>query len=280
MPNNFQRTYRKKINVNLVQPKSKQPQLANIISSFALVVSIVLAFYTYKVFQIANSQNESVIKSASASVKSAETAENTLKETKRYNKEYLDLQRELFKSSDEDSRKRSQRDSLSLNAQIKSIKENEKEFKIGNIPNLQMGDIETISLENSRQGQFDANIYNLGKQSVKSLSIQMQIYGRPKKDSTLFMRSFIKIPIAPVTVLNYLNPQKPTKITFHSNQNSADTIVGFMKKKFIVFIVGNVRYINYTNNKVRNYTFVLDYKYNQPGVLALDFLYNENTDDK
>lgn len=105
MAKNSQRTYRKRINVNVVQPKSKEPRIANIIPNIALIVSMVLAYYTNKVFDILNSQIESIKKSADASVKSAEAAEKTLTKTKRYNKEYIDLQKQFFESSNVDSKK-------------------------------------------------------------------------------------------------------------------------------------------------------------------------------
>ena len=113
-----------------------------------------------------------------------ETAENTLKETKRYNKEYLDLQKDLFKSSENDSRKRSTKDSLSLNAQLQSIKVIQAQFDKEHAPFLQI----SFTGENIGIKEITLN-YNLANLTIIPIKVITQ-----KVTAVLRSPDIFKIP--------------------------------------------------------------------------------------
>lgn len=260
--------------------KDWQPRIANLIAFGALIISGILAIYTYKVFQIANSQSESVIKAANASVDGAKTAKKTLDETKRYNREYLKLQQNLFVSGNEDSKKRFKRDSFSLDAQIQSIKENKNEFEIENVPNLQMGDTKVAVFKDDSAAKFKSNLYNLTKHPIKAISIKLAIYGRDRIDSAIFIKNAFNYPINQLLVSDYIDPQKPTEINFYSPILPKGTVNGFINRDYLFFIVVIIKYKNYINNKNRIYKCIINCIYNPETRIDFFFLYNENKDEK
>ena len=135
---------------------NRNARIANSIAGMALVISAILAWYTFKVFEIASSQKDSVKKSADASMLSAQTAQNTLIESKRYNDLYiqsqidafneskrynngsLSMQQKTFESNNKDSRERFMRDTSALGLQIKSLKQSQDQFLKQNEPYLQV----------------------------------------------------------------------------------------------------------------------------------------------
>ncbi|MGZ3754020.1 MAG: hypothetical protein ACXVAY_15145 [Mucilaginibacter sp.] len=162
---------------------NRNARIANVIAGIALVVSAILAWYTYKVFEIASSQKDSVKKSADASMLSAQTAQNTLNETKRYNDSYLksetdafneakryndgslNIQQNAFDSNNKESKERFKRDTMALGLQIKALKQSNEQFVKQNEPYLKV-EIDSVYVQ---YGQLKVRYYiiNLSNTPVR-----------------------------------------------------------------------------------------------------------------
>ncbi len=169
----------RKLKPNLDDKKNWQPTIANFISLLALIVSGILALYTYKVFKIADAQSVSVKMSAKASIDASNTAKNTLEETKKYNKEYLQLQKESIKGSNEDSKARSDKISESLDMQMKSLHESQKQFELNNQALLQVSNFDTLKFR--------------GKNPIIQFFVS-NLANQPAKITKLFIAAVISSP--------------------------------------------------------------------------------------
>jgi len=234
------------------------PTTANTISIFALIVSAILAIYTYKVFKIADAQSNSVIRSANAAIDAATTAKNTLDETKRYNKEYMELQRREYTSGNADAAKRNLRDSLGLDAQIRSLKQAHEIFVKENQPYLQIDNFENLGLGDNMPMSFIYSIYNLGNQPIKILTIDQKFVFIEKKDSISFLRNPFQSLNNPKDVVDYLPRERSGERTYVSEDKmTVAHFHAFLRHSLTIYFVGRYTYLNYITNQKRNYTFLL-----------------------
>jgi hypothetical protein len=121
--------------------KNNQTLIGNIISLLMVVVTAILAYYTWRVFNQTTAQTIQATRSADAAKISADAA----KKSANLQKQALDSQIVAKKQSDKADAKKEERDIATFNlqkkgldGQIASLKETQKEFDIENRPLIQI----------------------------------------------------------------------------------------------------------------------------------------------
>jgi hypothetical protein len=168
--------------ITLVGDKKNQPLIANIVSFVALLISAILAVFTYYLYHIASGQVDSVVKAGNAAQSSALTAIKTLNETKSYNRTYIKLQKEMFKSDSVSGNKKQKQDSLSFSTQITSLKETQKDFEIENRPFISIVNSNVDTPFVNKPIYVYAQIVNSGKQPAFIIDTYYDI--KPSLDSS------------------------------------------------------------------------------------------------
>ena len=149
-----------------LKKKESQPIIANMVSIIAVIISGLLAVFTYYLYHIASGQVESVVKAGNAAQSSANTAIKTLEETKAYNKGYIKLQKQIFTSDSLSDVKRQKRDSAALNTQITALNQTQKNFELTNRAYLQISAFDTVRL-GKPYAIIAFLISNIGQQPAK-----------------------------------------------------------------------------------------------------------------
>lgn len=156
---------------------------ANKIAFWSNVLSLLLFIITLIVGWISFFQYKS-------SISASQIAQKTFEITKRYNDSSLAIQQRTFKENNADGIKRNKIDSensqsaaKSIDAQINTLNETQKEFDIENRPFIQIIDIGFDTLASGKNVVISYNIRNYGKQPVKILNSKIQViywYSRGK----------------------------------------------------------------------------------------------------
>ncbi len=162
MPTTNQRTYRKKININIIQPKSRQPLIANWIAGIAALVTFGVFIINYRLFEKTSVQAIAALKADSIAERSYVLSYSIYKSTDSSNKASFIETKRVNDSTIIENRKRSKRDSLSLNAQIQTLKETKNEFEIDNQPFLQVLNVKIDTLIAGKPMVVSYKLYNHG----------------------------------------------------------------------------------------------------------------------
>jgi len=235
------------IGVNLLSYNKKgnwQPTVAIIVSIFAVGVSVWLAIVTYRLYNIAADQAQSTKTAATI-------ADNTFKAAKFYNDSSLKIQEKVFTKNDNRSKR-------SLDAQIASLKETQKDFEIENRPYIQFQSISIDTLKIGVKPIIRASIGNLGKYPAKIFKVSVKVRIDPgkallEKDFTgNEMVSDPNVIIANNTTMNF---NFLDKIPL-----SEDNFKYLTTGKESFFISGKIYYINFLSKKkvINNFIYKID----------------------
>lgn len=212
----------------------------------------------------------------------AQTAKNTLTETKRFDSITLANQKTSNRYADSlDSVKSKHDDSVfnyqkkSLNAQIASLKATQNEFESDNQSYLQVDNFDTVTFQEARQ-VIKFRISNLSNQPAKLISGD-SIYGIgfPKEDITKAFKEIEK-KLQIISLNKYIIKESP-QIMDATNINH----IGYKRNmvltgKMSIHVCGDYIYKNLITNKLRRYCFTVEFMVSNNKYFNM--IRNENTD--
>lgn len=162
---------------NIQQPQRDKWTIATRISASSVIVTIILIGVTYWLFMEARIQSKAATDAAIA-------ADSTVKITRYYDSISRINQDMTFASNQEDSKERFQHDSASLQAQINSIKEAQKQFEMENRPYIEVSNFDTLSFRENEYPVLRMAVRNLGKQPAKILRSVAVVYCDKASDNS------------------------------------------------------------------------------------------------
>jgi hypothetical protein len=264
------------IGVNILsyhKHKEWAPIVANIVSCIAVGVSLWLAIVTYRLYRIAATQSNSVIKAGDAAQSSAITAKKTLDSaiifngksigeqekifiaTKKYNDSSLYVQQKAIDGNAKSSELTFQRESKSLDLQDSTLKETQKEFDIENKPFISIANIRIDTNMIGKKFTLTYVFINNGKQPCQIIDGGVSF--KPLDDPDF--RDIPKVPqnTSPVNVYLSYNQFLPMtqKVDSVTTKSMFDLI---NSDKIFFYVYGKIKYKSIASEKI--YTFTFDFR--------------------
>lgn len=237
--------------VNVPKEENKTAIIANRIAIIGTFINLALAGLTYLLFIKTGEANKT-------SMQSLEQAQKAVEQAKRAN-DIADSNFRLSviaaKSNDEISDANFKLSTQSLNAQIKSFQETQKQFEIENKPNLQIGGINIDSISRLK---ISFNIRNFGKQPAKIFSISSALVYTNNPNLTNAKYEVAKS-------FNSFVPQDgyvPFSISAGEKILNEQQIILLKNGNYFVYIIGECKYLNTVNLQKRSYKFNYRISYN------------------
>ena len=273
------------------------PLIANIISFLTLCAAIAAFVYTYKLFDAANTANETSAKGVAAAITADSISREALKLSQLQYlsqiKKDVDNAIEITNKTIADEmkyRKQFALDSQSTQAQIAALNETKKQFEEENEPYLEIGDIAVKRFEIGKPIIIEYSVKNLSQQTVKEDSAQTAMEYIDKRDYDTFVQNpFGLIQMAkPIKKIQYYVKESPSIGYLYTNTPIAiltkEQFDNFRNGTFFLFIMGKYKYHNTRNFKRKTYEFVIQLHVNADmnsnsellERTAFDFIKNEN----
>jgi len=264
-------TNNKIISVDVVSVKNQknwQPIIANIVSAFAVAVSIAMAVVTYRLYDIASSQSKSANTAATI-------AKKTFEETEKYDSASLAMQREAFDSNNKDAISKYKRDTSTFNLQVKALKQNQEQFTKQNEPFIQVY-IDTIIYINRPRIIIRYVLTNLTPTPIQVLTFKSFIV--PASIEPTFKAFSSKYENAGKF---YIIKESPQKRYITRNVITNQQTMEWIKSGFYsVYWECEFTYQNLISYKMRIYRFAVKIGMLADGRIYPEFIYNENKDVK
>lgn len=251
------------VNVNLPQNENPQELEANRIATRANVISNRSTYINAGLFVGTMILAIIAIWQYKSAQSAAETAQRTLDETKRFNKE-------VFKRQDSSNRAQAKSDSVKFirdttqfglqkrvgEAQIKAFNESEKEFEIANNAYLQVGDVDTISSKNFVIISFKIN--NVGSQPAKIIKTRWigTIWPQNISDYTSFYNAIEKKPFVKDNLYSVKGAPVPQEQGYNF---SSDFVKAFKDGKEDFYLAGEIVYQNLTTDSFSTYYVIVEF---------------------
>ncbi|MEX8549257.1 MAG: hypothetical protein V5804_16775 [Mucilaginibacter sp.] len=241
---------------------------SEVIAIAAVSVNIVLAIFTYFLFEKASAQTKAAIISANAAIKADSIAEqsytlsnNIFKSSDSANKVSFNETKRLNDNIIIENRKRSKRDSLSLNAQLQTLTASQKEFEVGNEPYLQIVK-PSFSIANNKHIVIQYSIENLGNYPIKVLvnhpGVSMDFNPNFLALNEYMFKNTKIVPKENIVINRYITKDKPFDFGVIIDRPITDKLENVLKdeKSFLV-IEGFIIYQNLVtkNKKIYKYMF-------------------------
>lgn len=253
---------------------------SNKVSWLLLFINIAGIIFTGTIAWIAISQSKSAIKAATIT-------DSTFKETKRYNDSSLAIQKLAFNSSNTDAIKRekreverSKRESISLGAQIKSIKITQSQFENEHAPLLQIN----FTGENIGANRLKLNytLFNLTTIPIKVITLTSACIINVIDSFKIPNLKFEKFEKEDITFNNYyVIKETPQPRVTYFNYKSDKQRIGYFEKGYLYLRVkGEITYVNLVTNKKRKYSYIVKLTYEKSNPPYQEFIYNENYNNK
>ncbi len=164
-----------------------------------------------------------------------------------------------------------------------------KSGQVNNIAFLEISDVDVDSMTVGSNFTWTLNINNIGRSVIKEVASSTKFW-------TVVPRNYNSFIEDPVTKLgawkfrparNYIGLQKPVKAGGYTFENTSDAppnlVAEIVSRKRFVFVAGRIIYRNSIDNKLRQYTYVVEL-FPKPGSPVpfpggrYNFIYNENED--
>lgn len=217
-----------------------------------VVISAILAFYTFKLFSTASEQTKITIKATDAAIKATSISETNsrrdsinnilARENDRWNKMRDNI------SLDEQKK--------SIDAQIKSIQESQKQFNIQNEPFLEIGVLKNTIEKNKLT--IVLAIRNLGRYPVKVYDgkINFKIQEKIPRLEDIHTIEIIGDNDGMRNGGRYLTSEKPIEYTYTCNVTNKE--IDECKEGFKLFwITGFFKYTNLLTMRDKEYKYIL-----------------------
>jgi hypothetical protein len=233
---------------------------ADTIALGMLLVTIVLAWYTFGLYESATEDSKITKISSNAANKSAEIAGHTLDEIKKYNTASLEKQQIALDKSDQTNRDNFDRIDKSLSIQDSSLKETQKEFDINNAPFLQMKISRISKIEVGKQIDIGIIVENLGAytaQTIKSNVVCATKNIPPTiEEVNAIVKHNDKFVLPEGSYISKGNPieNELYKVIDSLNERQYKML---MDEKWFIYMGGNIEYINLANGKRKKYIYMI-----------------------
>jgi hypothetical protein len=278
--------------IAFLREKDNQPLIANIVAIGVLVVTSILAWYTYRLYKNASDDSAIARKSANAATSSALIAQKTFEATKKYNDSSLAIQQKAFgvtefynkgsltlqekaiKSNDIDSKERFKRDTAALGLQIQSLKQNQQQFIKQNEPYLQVY-IDSIQFINKKE-RIVYTMVNLTPIPVKIIAQKAMVWKTPiepvSKESDLLVGADINY---------YVIKESPqTRVLTSSDTLTSQEIKWIIDGYHFTYWKAEFKFQNLISTKIKTYRFMVKLTKLKDKRTYTDFIYNENSEEK
>jgi hypothetical protein len=258
-----------------------QPKVANLISAGMLVATIVLAIFTYKVFNQTTSQTIAANRSADAAKISADAAKrsadlqkkaldessdfnkrifklqqdannssdstnkSTLAQTKAYNEKLLTAQKEVLTETKKDAIKKDYRDSANL-------AETKKEFEIENSPFLEIVNASISTVEKNKPVIITFAYFNHSKLPAQVIVAKSRITYSMFKNA---VASADTNNFAQTKGKSYIANGVSENITTQTDSLMHDIVSGYNSGVYYLFLEGYCEYVNPVTKKKFKFSF-------------------------
>lgn len=233
---------------------NNKAHFSNLVAFFAVIISGILAAYTYRLYKIANDDSITAKTAAKASVNSATISQQTLAEVRDYNAKSLQKQQDIIDKQNEYFNKEHQ-------------------------PYIQ---IELDSLKPIKDSTYQLT-YTISASSERPIE---QVYSKYDIASIPFADTaeFLKHPFEEGRHLLmrgkfylFKDSKKKNGLSFADYKNSVKYWIWTQGRTEAIYFTGKIRYKNYVTDKDRIYAFLIQLGYfNQK--LGGYYIVNNNTD--
>lgn len=219
-----------------------------IINSILAIVAIIVLYFTFK-------QTKASIDSSNAAIKSVELADSVLKITKLYNESTLKLQKENEANSSMENRKRFTLDSLSMSAQIISLKETQKRFELENETYVEANNFYFQLNDENGIPKMRWALSNLGKYPVRIVASRCLLYYQYKTISSTIPQFPFTDELKPLNL--FINNLSPSLQSSDFRRLNATELFHLKSKTLIICFAGEVHYKNLITKKIRVNKFLI-----------------------
>jgi len=236
-----------------------------IVNGILMICTVILAVYA--IVQAKSSQSAATI------------AQNTLTETKRFNKETFRRQDSTNKAQAKSDSEKFKRDTTQFGlqkrtqeAQINAFKETEKEFQISNSPFLQIS-IEFVgAIEVGKPVDITIKIENLGSYPAKIIN---SITGATTRNSPPDLNMLGKYTQTTVPNNSYISNKNPITNNIPGIIPSISLAQYEMvnQGKWFLYVGGKIKYINLANGKIKEYKYCVKMNQQRSG---FQYVKNDN----
>ncbi|TAM97802.1 MAG: hypothetical protein EPN39_10515 [Chitinophagaceae bacterium] len=262
-PEQQNQTVKKEDKKVVIENKKQSVTTADKIAFAGLIVNVLLAVFTYLLFREATN--------------STKTANEAVAEARRSNSiseiNYA-LAKDAFDESKKSGQEATQLANKSLETQIGTLKENQKQFNISNEPFLSIASSNIELFEVGKPLLTKIKIENLGNYPCKVIECKTIITIRLVPPD---FKEVYKIQPSYSDILNiYILHDNPVPSPFGTTVPLNENQVMIVKKdNYFVFLTGYIKYQNIISKKIKTYKFQLKMK---PGYETENII-NENVDD-
>jgi hypothetical protein len=253
---------------------------ADLIALGMLIVTGILAIYTYGLYNTAIKDSGTADASANAAKTSAQISQKTLDEIKDYNTKSLEKQQSALDKADATNKKNFDRVDEAIRLQDSALKQTANDFEIANAPYLSI-EIQNmdIILEN-RPVTFDAVIKNLGAYPAKIIEAKFGAIvaktQHPEKMIDTITNRYLE-----QTTANYVDKGTPLifpvdNLVKNIDSQSFDRL--YSNKKWFLYFFAIIKYQNLVTKKYRVYKCGIEFDAKKNNRSA--YIINDNDDTK
>jgi len=243
------------IDINILskpESSSLHQHIANLIALVAVIVSIILAYYTFRLYQKASTQT----KAALDAVKFADSSYHSNKDynEKTLKKQQIALDRAQIDADNRDVQDKinSDRQERAINAQIASLNEAQKEFEVENRPFLNVADIKIDSFEIDKRVFVNWTVKNSGKLPAKIIT---EKYGFIISPNSNYRELNAPMQSGEMDEGSYLTNSQIFPLHLRADIITPQIYDDFKHQKLFMYLYGIYTYKNVNNEKLYSYNF-------------------------
>lgn len=244
-----------------------------VINCIMLTATLFAGFVAFRVYR--ESQNQTI-----EAKKATEIAKEALKYTIENNDRVYTLQKEQIDQAKKDADSQFLLQKKSVDAQIASLQEAQRQFSKDNEPVLEMTNFDSLNI-NKDTGliTFKYNIYNYGKRAVQLRSISSAMWV-PNKVGEAFNGAGLEGQLKKSDLaLAYISPSKPFKRDFTGVKIiNPEILKEFLNTRCNFYFMERITYHNYINNREMVYDFIIKMYFSKK--LLWVYVLNKNYDPK
>ncbi len=258
--------------------KRSAAYFANWLTALGITVNVILIFFTIRLYREAVSQSQAATDAANAAIESNRIARETMETNNTFSQRNIAMQEADAKSGDTINKKTIEVAQQSLQAQINSLKETQRQFDTENMPYLECKEFTFLTFEPNKPPKIAFQIINFGKTAAKIIKYKVGFFYSPiiqfKPQGYL-----ATIPFDPIPAGLYVTSQYPAvQIMTANNSITQEAYNQAIAQKTVMIMCGEIDYINEINSKKRKHIFnVVLYP---PPSKETKMVYLENIDEK
>lgn len=248
--------------VNKPKDENRAESTANKIAIFGLLINLILAIFTYLLFQKtveANKTSQSALKESSRANDISALALADSRKADSISEIKDSISYNLSKSQYEASREKDSISMLlakqSINAQINSLKETQNQFTLENLAYIECTDFTFVTFESNKEPKIAFRISNVGKVPVKITKFKLGFFYK----STIGYNPdgyLATIIYDPYPTSFYVTKESPRIQNFTGFDKIPTAQYDAIKKEELgMFFCGEIQYTNEINNKKMKYIF-------------------------